>query len=1033
MKAHYEGLPSIKNQRSHRQNQALTLFVFFMTFSFTGMYAQTQQQKAKIVSQSNYSKLNQLTSQLKQRQIDQKEEAIQAAKKNGWEIIIENPDRGFSELQRLGPNGEPIYYSISNANAAKSTRVNHINAGGSLGLSLDGEGMTAHIWDGGAVYPIHPEFDGSGGDDRAIISDGVTQMNNNSFHAQHVTGTVIAAGLDAAAKGMASKAKAKTHEWTNDLSEAAAAAADGMIISNHSYGYNTYKIPDQYFGAYLEECKDWDEIMFNAPFYLMVSAAGNDGLEDIMNESPLEGNSGYDKIAGHGMSKNGLTVANGDDADVNSDGTLNSVVINPKSSQGPSDDLRIKPDITGNGTTVYSVGERNANDYFSLSGTSMAAPNVTGSLLLLQQHYSNTKGNLMKAATLKGLALHTADDAGTSGPDAVFGWGLLNVKTAAETISEAGSRSKIEELSLSDGQTYTITVESDNSSPLQASISWTDRPGVPNSDTNSSTAALVNDLDIRVTKGSTTYSPYRLTGVTTNDTGDNKVDPYERVDVANAAGKYTITVTHKGSLEGGSQNYSLIITGLESKSDVCTASVPKGVSSGNVGSDVATIKWNAVSGATYDLQYREKGGSSWMTSEVNGTSFKITSLKSGAIYETQVRSKCSDGSTSDYSDAIEFTTETINTSYCASNGNSTSDEYISRVQLGTIDNTSDAGNGGYSDFTSKSTNVSKGSQYTITITPKWSGQVYQEGYSVWIDYNQDGDFEDSGEQVWTKTPSSETSVQGSFAIPSEALIGSTRMRVSLRYNTIPVACDAFDFGEVEDYNVVIGESGASDTEAPSAPSRVLASDINSTSVTLSWTASTDNVAVTAYDVYQGNAVAATVSTTSTTITGLTAGTTYQFKVKAKDAAGNISGFSNVIDVKTTDTSGGDICEGVEEWDSSKLYQPGDKMIYNGRLHEMNSSRNWVDLGPCDNAKTSLYPTNSKDAVTILQNPVENGILQVTVNSLETLHYYILDIVGKNISNGKLNSNINIQSLETGSYFLKVVGSGFNTTKRFIKK
>ena len=124
-----------------------------------------------------------------------------------------------------------------------------------------------------------------------------------------------------------------------------------------------------------------------------------------------------------------MIVANAQDANIDpSSGNLNSVNINSSSSQGPTDDLRIKPDITGNGTNVYSTYEDFDSHYASISGTSMASPNVMGSLLLLQQYYNEVNGSFMRAATLKGLALHTADDAGSNGPDAVFGWGLMNSK-----------------------------------------------------------------------------------------------------------------------------------------------------------------------------------------------------------------------------------------------------------------------------------------------------------------------------------------------------------------------------------------------------------------------------------------------------------------------------------------------------------------------------------------------------------------------------------------------------------------------------
>lgn len=235
-------------------------------------------------------------------------------------------------------------------------------------------------------------------------------------------------------------------------------------------------------------------------------------------------------------------------------------------------------------------------------------------------------------------------------------------------------------------------------------------------------------------------------------------------------------------------------------------------------------------------------------------------------------------------------------SYCASKGNSVADEYIGKVQLGTISNTSTGGNG-YSDFTSIATNLTKGSASTITVTPTWTGTSYSEGYAVWIDLNADGDFDDAGELVWSKAASKTTPVSGSFTVPTSATTGSTRMRVSMKYNAIPTACEAFSYGEVEDYSVnIVG--GTADTAAPTAPSSLAASGTTTTTTNLSWTASTDNVGVTGYDVYQGSTLKATVTGTSYSVTGLTASTAYTFSVKAKDAAGNISAASNVVNVTT---------------------------------------------------------------------------------------------------------------------------------------
>ncbi|KZS38094.1 hypothetical protein AWE51_18790 [Aquimarina aggregata] len=98
-----------------------------------------------------------------------------------------------------------------------------------------------------------------------------------------------------------------------------------------------------------------------------------------------------------------------------------------------------------------------------------------------------------------------------------------------------------------------------------------------------------------------------------------------------------------------------------------------------------------------------------------------------------------------------------------------------------------------------------------------------------------------------------------------------------------------------------------DTQAPSAPTNVTASSITDTKLVLSWTASTDNVAVTGYDIYRGNTNLGSVSGTATTINNLTANTTYQFRIKAKDAAGNESAFSTTISATTTGGGTGNGC------------------------------------------------------------------------------------------------------------------------------
>lgn len=546
-----------------KKNYLLFLFVIFISYSITG---QNQEDIKKITAHYDLAKLKEKEALYTKRAHLEKQKAIATALAKGWPILIEKPDGSMSELMSLSPEGLPIYYATDNVNAARTTRANHLHTGGSLGLNLNGQGMTVRVWDGGNVRANHTAFGG-----RVTVVDNTNTAT--ALHGTHVTGTMVASANPVTVKGMAHQANARTFDWSNDLAEAISETQLGMLISNHSYGTPITSsgdaLPAWYIGSYTYSAYLWDDAAYEAPYYLAVMSAGNDGGNND-NSEPIA--FGYDKLVGNKAAKNNLVVANCLDATVAADGTLSGAVqINPSSSQGPTDDLRVKPDITGNGTNLTSTSNATTTATAAMSGTSMASPNVAGTLILLQQHYKNLTNEFMRAATLKGLACHTADDGGLVGPDAVFGWGLLNAKKAAETITNNGLTSWVSEENLNNSQTYSINVNSNGSTPLIASITWTDVPGPINTgglSPNDPTAALVNDLDIRITRNTTTSFPWTLTA-DPNDaalrTGDNNVDNVEQVKIDSpTAGQYTVTVTHKGTLVTGSQKYSLIITGITS-------------------------------------------------------------------------------------------------------------------------------------------------------------------------------------------------------------------------------------------------------------------------------------------------------------------------------------------------------------------------------------------------------------------------------------------------------------------------------------
>ena len=185
------------------------------------------------------------------------------------------------------------------------------------------------------------------------------------------------------------------------------------------------------------------------------------------------------------------------------------------------------------------------------------------------------------------------------------------------------------------------------------------------------------------------------------------------------------------------------------------------------------------------------------------TSYYVTGLTASTTYNFKVEAKDEAGNKSSFSNIVPVTTLATGNTYCTSQSNSTSFMKIQNVKLNTIDNAS-IGGAGYEDFSYLSTDVTKGNQYTITITPYWSGTVYPLRYRVYADFNNNGLFTDAGEQAWSLTSaSSAATVTGTFTIPASAATGIVRIRVQAAYSQTPTSCSTINYGQVEDYSLNI--------------------------------------------------------------------------------------------------------------------------------------------------------------------------------------------------------------------------------------
>jgi subtilisin family serine protease len=475
--------------------------------------------------------------------------------------------------------GRPIYRMTLNADAMTSTSVSGLRNSAGLGFDLQGSGMLVGVFDDGLVKD-HIELD-----NRVISKEGKQEMN----HATHVTGTIVATGINPLAQGMAPKAKASTFYFDNDEVKMAALAGpdqSSLLFSNHSYGETTGWVKsnnawnwtgdpsvssdeDFRFGFYGERARSLDELSYLAPYYSIVWAAGNDRA-DVGNGSRLpdcNGGTGYDCIIPDAVAKNIITV--GAVNKVLNYSNSSSVQMSFFSSWGPTDDGRIKPDVVGAGVDLFSLSSIGANTYSTLSGTSMATPNVTGTLLLLQELYARLHGgNFMRAATLKALIIHTARESGNfPGPDYSYGWGLVNATTAAQLLRDQDEQQQIVgEYKLVSGQPFELELHPKADQKITATIVWTDPAAKPLADApDPSNLMLVNDLDMRIVdEQGIQQFPWRLDPLNPAmkaSRGDNFRDNVEKIEIDLPAQKnYKLQISNKGQLVGNQQEFSLILT-----------------------------------------------------------------------------------------------------------------------------------------------------------------------------------------------------------------------------------------------------------------------------------------------------------------------------------------------------------------------------------------------------------------------------------------------------------------------------------------
>lgn len=447
---------------------------------------------------------------------------------------------GFGDINRLTELPFVMFIQsmedpgeVENFRARTSHRVESVGIQTSNPYQLDGSGVHVSLgdYDFGITGP-HIDFSGR-------LNDKNFGIDNGTNHGIHTMGTVFGAGnLEPKGQGMAPGSELTYYTYPANLT-----------FVDNDYGAANVRITSSSFSnncnTYTNFTARVDKDMVDNPKLVHVFSAGNN---NGTNCGYGAGNQWGNITGGHKQGKNVIAVANftWDDNIANS------------SSRGPAHDGRVKPDLGGVGTSVYSTQENNT--YGSKTGTSMSCPGVAGTLALIYQGYKNyNNGAEPDGGLAKALLMNTAEDLGNDHVDFIYGYGRINAFRAMECIEE--NNIVINTVAGNDSNSFDINVPL-GTKEVRVMLHWTDPEAF-----SSASRALINDLDLTVEHiaTSTTYQPWVLdptpntaslnsTAVRATDSLNN-TEQFTLVDPD--TGMYTVTVKGSG-IPIGSQKYYVV-------------------------------------------------------------------------------------------------------------------------------------------------------------------------------------------------------------------------------------------------------------------------------------------------------------------------------------------------------------------------------------------------------------------------------------------------------------------------------------------
>ena len=531
-----------------------------------------------------------ISEQLRQKNFD----VISSQYKNYHVIALRIAQERLTELASLSfiewiepapPAPQPLANTWTNwgRDAVKASILNAPLSVG--GRNLKGDGVVIGVGDNSDPH-LHVDFT------NRMINRAATSWQG---HGAHVAGIVGGAGIiNEIRSGFAPKSKIIAQTFTGVFNNAPAYVSDyGMVITNNSYGNITDDC--DYFGSYDIYSRVLDQQAFDLPNLQTVFAAGNSGYYSC---SPYP-DSFKTVLGSYQSAKNVITVGNAT--------PLNSLFS--QSSRGPVKDGRIKPEIISVGSFIMSTGSPGLYPYYENTGTSMAAPAVSGGLGLLYQRYRQLhSGTNPKNALMKTLVCNSGDDWGNAGPDYKHGFGLMNLWRALHMMENNHYFNAF--IGTATTQSNIITVPA-GLAQLKVMLYWNDP--VPSPLANQT---LVNDLDLEIVNpASSTILPFILDTIPQNikntaTPGADHINNIEQVVINNpAAGNYTIRVKGTAVTQNSPQEYFVAYDFVPVETKLV---VPIG-GEGYVPGENMMIQWDSYGNPqnSFKTEFSSDNGASW--------------------------------------------------------------------------------------------------------------------------------------------------------------------------------------------------------------------------------------------------------------------------------------------------------------------------------------------------------------------------------------------------------------------------------------